>query len=520
MNRRDFLKTSAVGGAALAVAPSLMSWVPSHNWEGYDFGSGPEPHDRLYQGPFPQYAPEDFFGGEVVQYTTAGRQQISCFGQGLTAYISGDLGAPSVPGKTVEQAIDELFRFPLATKVYIRPNWRHLQKRAGRLEPDDYWRITLEKARQYGKQVGFRVMMNNPDMLENALPDFMLRKLKMHRLKGQWKGDPSVARYQHDHLQPEYWDPYFLSCFEELHSLLADELVDTDLIEYVDTSMYGFWGEGHTWPYDGHPFPNQQTAEQTFLRMFEVQNRLWKHIPLLTNTQPDYSRVGNSAVVDRTIRTGNWLRTDTIFIENEQIEALANRPSWTAAAVECGLTDGREETMRRDAAGIPYNEAIIGHVKDVGACYFSLWNWHQIDADNLWRYYRQYPDGLDDIARTIGFRVRPSWIWHSESRDGAAQLIIGMVNDGIADVPGILRLTLFTEEGDLCLSGCLDAGYPHTRGVRQCLFTLPAGVDALSGRLRLRAELEVKGKCHPVPFTCAQPLNADGSLTIRRNLRD
>ena len=56
----------------------------------------------------------------------------------------------------------------------------------------------------------------------------------------------------------------------------------------------------------------------------------------MTNTQPDYSRVGNSEVLDLTIRSNNWIRSDTIFIENEQIEALSNRPPWMAAALEQG----------------------------------------------------------------------------------------------------------------------------------------------------------------------------------------
>ncbi len=514
MKRRDFIRTSLFAAAAAGVAPALQAWVPSHNWEKYDFGGGPQVKDRLYQGPFPQYEPEAFYGGSVIQYTTPGKQMLNCFGMGLTVYISGDLGAPNVPGKTLEQVIDELVAFPLATKIYIRPNWRHIQKRAGRLEFDDYWKITFEKAAQYGKRVGFRIMLNNPDILEDALPEFMLKKVPMYRLKGTWKGNPDEVRYQKVQTVPQYDDPYFLACYEEMMSLLAQELNGSPLVEYMDTSLYGFWGEGHTWPYEDHPFGVDFGGEETFLKMYDIQNRLWDKVPLVTNTQPDFSRVGNSSVLDRTVRDGNWLRTDTIFIENEQIEALSNRPAWTAAAVECGLSDGREESMRCDEAGIPRNEAIISHVKDVGANYFSLWNWHHIDADNLYRYYRKHPEGLDDLSSCLGFRVRPSWIWVSENGD-RTNLIFGMVNDGIACVPGVLRLTLFTDDGKVNISGCLDAGYPKTRGVRQAMMTLPAGVDWNSGALKLKAELEVKGVRYPVPFAVAQKLNPDGSLTIR-----
>jgi hypothetical protein len=73
-------------------------------------------------------------------------------------------------------------------------------------------------------------------------------------------------------------------------------------------------------------YPDYSTAENTFVQMYEYQAARWKKTPLTTNTQPAFSKVGNSELVDRTIRGGNWLRTDTIFIENEQIEALSNRP--------------------------------------------------------------------------------------------------------------------------------------------------------------------------------------------------
>ncbi len=493
------MKDSVLGTAALALTPSLVSWIPSHNWAGYDFGSGPEVPDRLYQGPFPQYAPENFYGGEVIQYTTPGKQLLNCFGMGLTTYISGDLGAPHVEGESLETTIDKLFQFPLGTKVYIRPNWRHLQKRPGKLEPDDYWKITMEKAAQYGKRVGFRVMMNNPDIVENALPEFMLKKLKLYKLKGTWKGNPSQPRFQHDHLQPDYSDPYFKECYEEMQALLAEQYNGSPFIEYMDTCMYGFWGEGHTWPYDGNPYPSQQVAEEAMMNLFDVQAKYWTKVPLVTNTQPDFSVVGNSSVLDKSIRTHNWIRTDSIFIENEQIEALSNRPNWVGAICEGG-------------------QGHVAQVKDVGANYLSLWNFHNINADNLQRSYERMKEAWDDISTCIGFRVRPSWIWESE-KNGARNLIFGMVNDGIAGVPGVLRLTLFTDDGKVHVSGCLDAGYPHPTGVRQAMLTLPAGVTPENCTLKLKAELEVKGVRYPVPFPIAQELNPDGSLTIKRNTR-
>ena len=47
MKRRDFLKVSLAAGAAAGIAPALKGWVPVHNWNGYDFGSGPEVKEEV-----------------------------------------------------------------------------------------------------------------------------------------------------------------------------------------------------------------------------------------------------------------------------------------------------------------------------------------------------------------------------------------------------------------------------------------------------------------------------------------
>ncbi|MCQ2176557.1 MAG: twin-arginine translocation signal domain-containing protein [Bacteroidales bacterium] len=520
MKRRDFIKTSAAAGAALGLAPVLKSWVPQHNWENYNFGPGPEVKDRLYQGPIPSYDPEDYFGNEpeVQMYTMPGKQQINCFGAGLITYISGDYGAPKVAGESLETTIDKLFRYPLGTKMYIRPNWRHIQKKAGKLDFDDYWKITMDKSIEYGKRVGIRVMISNPDSLEDALPDFVLKKVPLDKLKGEWKGDPSQPRFQHEHYQPRYND-YLIGYFEEMQNLLADKYNGGPELELVDTHLYGFWGEGHAWPYEGHNFASKRDAEAALVKMYEIQNKAWTKVPLCTNVQPDHSGVGTSEIIDRTIRDHNWLRRDTILVDSESIEQLANRPSWCAAFVECAMTHGDAATAKVNAQGHPSGDNVIAHAKDVGANYYSLWSFHSICAENLEAYHKRFPTVLDDLAQNIGYRVRPSFIWHGQDKENKEFLAFGMTNDGIAGVPGVLRLTLFSDDKKVNISGCLDAGYPDVEGVRTAMMYLPDGVKWDSGQLKLKAEVEVKGQRYPVPFSCSEPLNPDGSLTLRRNNR-
>src|SRR4051794_28135639 len=104
--------------------------------------------------------------------------------------------------------------------------------------------------------------------------------------------------------------------------------------------------------------------------MLEVQFEHFKKTHLLTNTQPDYSRDGNAELLDRTGRNNNWIRSDTIFIENEQIEALSYRPPWIAALLEQGLP-GKPPDASAGYEGISPANNMCAHVMDIGAKYGS-----------------------------------------------------------------------------------------------------------------------------------------------------
>ena len=170
--------------------------------------------------------------------------------------------------------------------------------------------------------------------------------------------------------------------------------------------------------------------------------------------------------------------------------------------------------LRIDEDGITYNEQIISHAADVGVNYLSVWSWHNQSARSILSYYEKFPGPIDEMARKIGYRIRPSFIW-TFKRDGANGLVIGLANDGITPVPGVLRLTVFSEDNKINVSGCVDPGYPKPIGVHQAMLMLPAGVPWEG--LRLKAELEVKGVRHPVRWACRQKVNSDGSLTLRHN---
>jgi hypothetical protein len=521
MRRRDFLKSTVAAAVAAELGiGKAQAKVAPHNWANYNFGPGPQVTDRLNQGPFPQYPPDAVIPtDDVVMTTTPTEDAVPNYGKGLVTYITADSGPDEIKADNLSQAIEDLVRFPLGEQLYVRPTWREIQPRPGRLEMPDYLNLVFELAKKNNKRVGLRVQMCAPDYTSQAaLPDFVLEKVpKVDLVLSNQEDSASAQKYlknPHSKYQPRYDDPVFQQAFQELVGLMAAEFDGSPQVEFIDAFMYGFWGEGHTWPFANNPFPDDQTAERTWTHMLEVQLEHFKKTPLLTNTQPDFSRVGNAEMLDRTVRSNNWIRSDTIYIENEQIEALSNRPPWIAALLEQGLP-GKPPDPGAGFEGISPAENMIAHVMDVGVNYWSLWNFHNISAKNLMTYYQAYPAAFDRINRRIGYRVRPSFIWSYQDK-GTLGLILGFANDGIAGVPGVLRVTVENQEGKPLKSGCLDAGYPLPGKIRQAQFVLPNLTDWKG--LKLRAELEVKGMRYPVRWACHQKLNEDGSLTLRPNL--
>src|SRR6202789_1594524 len=230
MQRRDFLKRSAAiaGGLNLA-ASSAKAAVRSHNWDKYDFGSGPEVKDRLNQGPFPQYAPDAAIpSDDVVMATTPSEDVVPNYGKGLITYITADMGKDEIKGDNLSQAIEELVQFPLGQHLYIRPTWREVQPRPGRLEMPEYLKLVFDLAKKNNKRIGLRIQMSAPDYTyAPALPDFVLEKVpKVNLVLTDQKAQADAARFLQNPspaYQPRFDDPFFQQSFRELVGLLAAE---------------------------------------------------------------------------------------------------------------------------------------------------------------------------------------------------------------------------------------------------------------------------------------------------------
>jgi hypothetical protein len=507
IGRRGFIKA----GAALAGLGGLggahaIAASGSQVWDGHDFGLGPTAADRLDQGPFGIAQDEGWY---TVETTTPADGFVRNFGTGLVGYTweeNGPALAVREGRATLEQAVEAIAQLPFVDVLYIRCDWRDVQSRPGRLDKHPVWAATFDAARRHGLRVGFRVQLSNPEIQPQrlALPDFLQSRIPLVSLERRG-GAPGPKR-----VEPRYDHPEFQRAFHELNELLAAELDTNPLVEFMDLMMYGFWGEGHTSDWQS-PFPDAALAERTFLGMTRLQMETWRRVPLVVNMQPDISGVGNDAVQQLALRGGCWLRSDSVILDEPvQIDALANRPSWLAVVMEDGyFRQYRTDVpgFRVDAAGVNVIDDTLLHCLDLGANYWSLWT----EADNLSRYQAAHPEAIAALRQRLGYRVRPSWVWQRK-RHGSDELIVALTNDGVAGVPGILRVLAEAPDGRVLAAGGLDAGHPYAAGVRLASLRLPPGLAGQT--LRLRAELETRGIRRPVRWACAQPVEAGGGLAI------
>ncbi len=503
-SRRTLLRAGLTLGAAIGfTAPGALAddcltnpaYMPA------------EPPDRLDQGPFP--VTQDT-GERTLAVTTPSKAHIRNFGLGLVGYTWEENGpALSVRNRTqtLEQAVEQMASLSFVDLLYIRCDWRDVQSRAGKLDLHPVWELTLDAARRHGLRVAFRIQMSNPEFEPQrlALPDFLLDTVPLAHI-----GRRMFRGREVDFVEPRYDSPAFQKAFREVNELLASRFDGSPSIEFMDLMMYGFWGEGHT--HNMHaPFPDLPAAQRTFLQLTRMQLEIWKRTQLAVNTQPDISFAGNDAVVEMAMRGGCWLRSDSIIDEEPiQIEELGNRPPWLAVVMEDGsYRDYNCSNIPVDSVGVNLRENAMLHVLDLGANYWSLWT----EAGNLEQYNQRYPDGFRALQQRMGYRLRPAWIWQRKRWD-TTEVIVGVSNDGVAGVPGFLRLTLTNGDGSIRLSGTLDAGQPYAGKVRQAAFVLPAGTGAVD--LKLSAQLVTKaGMERPLRWACQQPLNEDGSFPLR-----
>lgn len=268
--RRAFLGVSASAATALG--------LPAHHWDDFTFGCAPVSTNRLDQGPFDIGQDE---GWRTLATTTSSNAPIRNYGLGLVGYMWEENG-PTLPVRkglqTLEHAVERMASLPFVDVLYIRCDWRNVQKQAGRLDLDPVWDLTIDAAKRHGLRFAFRIQLSNPEFQPDdiALPPFLRSKVPLVKIGRLERRGKNV-----EFLEPRYDNSTFQLAFRELNELRASRFDSEPSLEWMDLMQYGFWGEGHTSNLP-NPFPDYLTAERTFRSMTEFQLATWKRTPLVS----------------------------------------------------------------------------------------------------------------------------------------------------------------------------------------------------------------------------------------------
>ena len=126
-----------------------------------NFGSTFAAKDRLDQGPF-DIDQDD--GWQTILYTTPSEKPLRNPGFGLLGY-TWEEGGPSIAVRegrqTLEDHVEKMASLPFVDVLYIRCDWRNVQKQPGRLDLDPVWDLTLAAAKRHGLRVAFRIQSSN-----------------------------------------------------------------------------------------------------------------------------------------------------------------------------------------------------------------------------------------------------------------------------------------------------------------------------------------------------------------------
>ena len=196
-------------------------------------------------------------------------------------------------------------------------------------------------------------MLENPDFPEPGMPEFLMAKVPYVPLKGSWPGDQSQVRYRKKHAMPRYDDPAYQAAFDELNGLLADRYNGSPDVEYMDTMMYGFWGEGHSWPFEGNTFPSNAVAAGDHAADARHAARTWTKTP---HRHQHAARLQQCRQCGAARPHGSLEQLDPQrhHLHREHADRGAEQPAaWTAAISEVPMTTGAPDQLdiarRRDA---------------------------------------------------------------------------------------------------------------------------------------------------------------------------
>lgn len=437
-------------------------------------------------------------------------------GMGINAYIFSDhmhVGytreewnrtESTIPLQLDRKTVDTMMALPYTDNIYIRVEWRDMQKAAGKLELPTAWQWLIEAAEKYGKRWSFRVMNCSPHSLApHSLPEFLGGRLEM-------------IPYWHNNKMPgpqlKYFAKYsdeYLKWWNELLQLLGEKFDSHPLLEFADVSGYGLWGEGHHCSAftQGGSLINYQCdtterLESVVERLINDHLNAFPKTPAVISMHMTEYQAGRQALE----QSKCWLRRDsfmTTFSTNET--SFASGMNYKGACLWETILPGCVELSEGKSPSQDFMQ-LPQRYFDIGACYaavgFNPWDviYAHNNCSNLYKV----------LASRIGYRIRPSIIWRRCIDNEPEQIVFGFVNDGCAAPPGEITVHANFSNGQMT-SLILPENEPTPGGIKLYAMDIPKSENGQypEGSVRLSLSIRIKGKTTNVQWAVRSDQTTD-----------
>lgn len=153
----------------------------------------------------------------------------------------GDAWAPESIDSMLQSNGDlEYFEYPPTSIAYFRWYWDEMEPEQGNYN----WELideTIERARQNGQTLAFRVMP------QNGTPK-----------APKWYREIAPGFEYGESWMPDYEDPLFKKHYGNMIKALAERYDGHPIVDHIDMGIVGRWGEWHS-SQTGHPMPSMET---------------------------------------------------------------------------------------------------------------------------------------------------------------------------------------------------------------------------------------------------------------------
>jgi hypothetical protein len=482
-NRRNFIKNS-LGVAAVTTIPAV--------WHTKGDESPKQKVDWLRNDE----------KARRLEFFEPARGAVTNPGMGISAYVHSDHMEPNQRSNELltldKPTFDRFAGLPYNDNFYLRYEWRDVQKQKGKLSLPDDWKWTMEAVQKYGKRWSFRIMNFMPQSTSrNGLPEFLQGKFKMNPY---WHKEITYGK--EPYYYPEYSDEY-LDYWDELNYLLGEQFDDDPLLDFVDVSGYGLWGEAHHYmaidaksPHGAYPLQSPERTEYIVKRILDGHLKAYPQTPGALNVHYAEFKYGLKAFQEGKF----WSRRDSFMTSFKTIEAEIAQGLHPG----CGMvwepmslgSDNKASFLNDEDFDAGKESFLPGRYFDLEAHYvnigFSPWT-------NMWAH-ENCSKNLNYITENIGYRIRPAIIWRRKIKN-KNELVLGLRNDGSSQVPGTLSITAkYSNNAEELIE--LPLGQPMPGRMHMVPISIPDSVNAISenARVTLSVKIKMRGKTGDVQW--------------------